>query len=172
MEAVIKEGESVIDISPDNLSVLRILFNNYFAANQPMEARKILEKIDQIDSTYQDRHLTKIRCALVQNDQAYIEEMRSNGRNFYKYVIHNFYGEDEQAEKELQLFIANANSFYDATIRVRFTNYLYFSNSKFFEKHQQKDWFQAALKKDKKVYEFLLTQFPRGEEVVGTVLSN
>ena len=67
VEQAIIDGQKLLEYDPDYLVAMRHIFMNYFYANRKEEARKILEKIIQLDSI-QDRR-TKLWVGLLQDDK-------------------------------------------------------------------------------------------------------
>ena len=166
-QQVNNEGEYILDLNKDNVLTLTQLFFNSFHANKKEEALAIIEKINEIDPTYATKYLPSLEFALLNNDETFIAKMRKEGDRYEKFTIHNFYGEDDQAEEELKLkFEEKSKELKNTALRIQDADYLYYSKNKQFEKYQSKDWFQKAIEPQKKIYEYVLAQFPRAEEVL------
>ena len=163
VEQAIIDGQKLLEYDPDYLVAMRHIFMNYFYANKKEEAREILKKIIQLDST-QDRH-TKLWVGLLQDDKQYIDRIRKEGSPFSKFEIHSFYGETEMAEKELKRHLEKIFKERPKDITVRKNSYLYYSKSKRFENHQNKNWFQKIIVPEKQLYEYVKKQFPLAKEV-------
>ncbi|MEZ4955032.1 MAG: adenylate/guanylate cyclase domain-containing protein [Saprospiraceae bacterium] len=168
VEQVIADGQFLLDLDPNNMMAFSQLFYIYFEANRKEEALATLEKISQIDSTYKDKYLLKLYCALLEDDRTYISEIKKNGKPYDKFIIHKFYKEDKKAEQALKLAVEDGlkNNNRNTEITMRFTPYLYMVESKLLEKYKDKDWYQEAYAPEKAIFDYLLTQFPRAEEIL------
>ena len=167
VEQVIEDGQFLLDLDPNNMIALSELFRNYFEANRKTEALEMLKKMSQIDSTYKEKYLPKLWCALVEDNTEFVTEKLKEGTHGQKFIIHHFYGEDDLAEKELRLAVEKDNPIDSTTeITIRNSFYLTSINNKRSEKYINKDWFQKALEPRKKIYEYTRSQFPKAEEIL------